>query len=280
MTSNCVAISPEGGLIVKPQIYAAILMIALFPLANQADAARDPAAPTRNSVASANSSGALHGVAAPNGTGLAPTTWGFAAKYSGTLYGSGYYPFDVDYTYGGANSVSGYSFNYPSFMSDTRSVYLFDISGLAGQPSPVWSAYMFDIRQPPTAGTAGTIAFAQLSLEQAGANYSLQGVAYQEDSGNARDVDVYDAEDFENATPFNTPEAAYTGNNTQIGTFALPDSTATPFNVDVTAAVGADGGGGQPLAPAMELPTLDPKALAAIALLLLGGGLLAIRRRA
>jgi hypothetical protein len=263
----------------KPVIFAAALSIVMLPLANSASAARDPSAPPRNSAPAAHAPTALHGVAAPNGVGLAPTTWGFTSKYSGTLYGSGYYPFRVDSTYAGTNSIYGYTFNYPSagFVNDIRGVYLFDISGLVGQPSPVWSAYMFDVRQPPASGGSSLFAQGQVSLGQSGSTYSLQGLAFQQGTGAARDVDVYDAEDFENATPFDTPEAAFTGNNTQIGTFSVPDGTPTPFNIDVTNAVNNDAGA--PLAPAMELPALDSKALAAIALLLLGGGLLAMRRR-
>jgi hypothetical protein len=266
----------------KPVIFAAALSIVMLPLANSASAARDPSAPPRNSAPAAHAPTALRGVAAPNGSGLAPTTWGFAAKYTGTLYGSGYYPFQVDSTYSGANSIGGYTFSYPSagFVTDTRGVYLFDISSLVGQPSPVWSAYMFDVRQQPAAASSGVIALGQVALGQSGSTYSLQGLSLQQGTGAARDFDVYDAEDFENATPFSTPEAAYTGNNTLIGSFSAPDATVTPFNIDVTNAVSNDAGpGGTPLAPAMELPALDSKALAAIALLLLGGGLLAMRRR-
>jgi hypothetical protein len=266
----------------KPAIFAAALSIVMLPLANSASAARDPSAPPRNSANAAHAPTALHGVTNPNGVGLAPTTWGFTSKYSGSLYGSGYYPFRVDLTYGGLNSIYGYTFNYPSigFVNDIRGVYVFDISSLVGQTGPLWSAFMFDVRQPPTSGAAGVFVLGGVQLGQTGPNYSLQGLALQQETGAAKDVDVYDAEDFENAAPFDNPEAAFIGNNTQIGTFSLPDSVATAFNIDVTAAVNNDAGpGGTPLAPAMELPALDSKALAAIALLLLGGGLLAMRRR-
>jgi hypothetical protein len=262
----------------KMMTLAAVVTALLLPLSDAAQAARDPAGPARNSVnAGARTS---HLVSTPRGTGLAPTTWGFASKYSGTLYGSGYYAFRIDLTYAGVNSDYGYTFNYPSagFTNDIRALYLFDVSGLAGQPGPLWSAFMFDVRQAPPAGGEGLIVLGDVSLNQAGANYSLQGLSLQQVVGGAtRNVDVYDAEDLENANPFNTPELAFTGtNNVLIGSFSAASGAVTPFNIDVTNAVNLD-------APPAQLPVAAPAlsttGIATFALLLMASGLMVMRRR-
>lgn len=251
----------------------AALMGAAFAPA-PADARLPESAPDRNRTSASTS----HRLAnRPRGTGLAPTTWGFASKYSGTLYGSGYYPFRVDLTYAGVNSIYGYTFNYPSagFTNDIRAVYLFDISGLVGQASPLWSAYMFDLRERPAAGASGLIAFADVNLQRAGSSYSLNGLALAQ-GGYSQTVDVYDAEDLENPTPFANAALAFTGSrNTVTGNFALPNNVVTTINVDVTAAVNLDA----PAAVAVPAPTLGKLGTAAIALVLVASGLLALRWR-
>jgi hypothetical protein len=250
---------------------AVLLGTALLTLTGATQAERH-----RNTGPAANPPTQLRAAHAPNGTGLAPTTWGFTSQYSGTLYGTGYYPFRVGLTYGGTNSMYGYTFNYASagFVNEIRAVYVFDISGLTGQPSPLWSAFMLDRRQGPAAGDSGLLVLATVNLAGGAGSYALEGQALGQGAG-ATDVDVYDAEDFENAAPFDTPEAAYSGNNTLIGSFALPDATVTPFSVNVSAAIAGDA----PLVPEMPVPALGSKATAAIALLLVLGGWVALRRR-
>lgn len=218
-----------------------------------------------------------HLVTAPAtaGGGLAPTTWGFVAHYSGTLYGTGYYPFRVDLTYAGTNSLYGYTFDYASngFVNEIRAIYAFDVSGLAGGPNPVWSSFMFDTRERPAPGDSGLSAFAQINLVSSGNTHSLQGAALFLGNG-AANLDVYDAEDFENATPFAAPELAFSGNNPLITTVAVTTDVVQVLDIDVSAAVGNDLGPG----PA-EIPALDTAGLAALVLLLAGVGTVMLRRR-
>jgi hypothetical protein len=211
---------------------------------------------------------------APDGGGLAPTTWGFVSHYTGTAYGTGYYPFRVDLTYGGTNSIYGYTFNYPSagFVNDIRAVYLFDISSLIAQPGPVWSAYMLEARQKPAAGNSSLVVYSGVSMESAGSVRTLEGTGLTQGAG-ARDIDVYDAEDFENPDPFNTPEAGFAGTAALIGSFNMADNVATPFSVNISNAVAGDTPSNIPV------PALGTLATAAIALLLVLGGVLMLRRR-
>lgn len=255
---------------------AGLLGTALLAWAGMAAAALPDSAPPRNTLNAVNPPTQLRAGRTPNGVALAPTTWGFTSKYSGTLYGTGYYPFRVDQTYSGSNSIYGYTFNYTTsgFVNDIRAVYVFDISGLTGQPSPLWSAFMLDRRQAPAAGSAGLLALAGVNLAGTAGNYALEGLSLGQGSG-ATDVDVYDAEDFENAAPFDHPEAAFSGNNPLIGSFALPDSAVTPFSINVSGAVNGD----IPLPP-VAVPVLGSKGTAAIALLLVLGGWIMLRRRA
>lgn len=212
---------------------------------------------------------------APDGGGLAPTTWGFVSHYTGTLYGTGYYPFRVDLTYAGTNSIYGYTFNYGSmgFVNDIRAVYLFDISGLIAQPGPIWSAYMLEARPTPAAGGSSLVVYSAVSMGSAGGVYTLDGTGLTVGAG-ARDVDVYDAEDFENPTPFNTPEAGFAGTAALIGSFNMLDNTPTPFSVNISNAVAGDGP-----TPNVPVPALGTLATSAIALLLVVGGVLVLRRR-
>jgi len=100
----------------------------------------------RNKDASPNRPQVFSGIQ-PNGSGLAPTSWGWASRYSGSEYGTGSYAFDENFTYNGYNSIGGYNNQYPSygFVNEARGVYVFDISGLVGEPSPLWSAFMLDV---------------------------------------------------------------------------------------------------------------------------------------
>lgn len=179
---------------------------------------------------------------AATGGGLAPTTWGFVSSYSGALYGTGYYPFQVDLTYAGTNSIYGYTYNYPSagFVNEIRAIYAFDVSSLAGLPSPVWSSFMFDTRETPAVGFDGLSAFAEVALATSGATHSLQGSALFQGNG-AANLDIYDAEDFENAAPFDNPELAFSGTgNTLIGTEPVTTNAVVPIDFDVSTAVEAD----------------------------------------
>lgn len=250
------------------------MLSALFLLAQAAVAAP---APTFSRNSGPGRGDAQHLVAAPAtaGGGLAPTTWGFASHYSGSLYGTGYYPFRVDLTYGGTNSIYGYTFNYPGngFVNEIRAIYAFDVSGLAGGPTPVWSSFMFDTRERPAAGSSGLSVFAQINLVSSGNSHSLQGLALFQGNG-ATNLDVYDAEDFENAAPFDHPELAFSGNNPLITTAAVTTNTPVTLDIDVSAAVNNDLGPG----PA-EIPALDFAGLAVLALLLAGVGAMMLRRR-
>lgn len=261
----------------KMMTIAALATTLLLPLSELAQAARSPSAPARNSQAARVVSHPLRGQSNPQGVGLAPTTWGFTSKYSGSLYGSGYYPFRVDLTYAGANSIYGYTFNYPSngFVNDIRAVYLFDISGLVGEPSPLWSAFSFNLRERPAAGASGLFAQANVEMANVGSDFFLSGLALSQ-GGYSQNVDVYDAEDMENATPFANAQAAFNGPNTTLLTsYALPTNAVTPFNLDVTAAVRRDA----PVAVAVPAPALGNLGIAAVALLLMGSGLLVMRTR-
>lgn len=215
------------------------------------------------------------------GTGLAPTTWGFASSYSGSLYGTGYYAFKVNATFSGINSMYGYTYSYPSngFVNDIRAVYAFDVAGLDGQPSPVWSAFMFDTRERPPVGTDGISSFASIELVSAGGSHHLQGsLLFVGNDGT--NLDIYDAEDFENAAPFDNPELAFSGaNNSLIGTFPIVTDLIFPLDFDVTAAVNADLGITGPVGPpVVEVPTLGEWGLAALALWIAGAGALLLRR--
>ncbi|MCC6506300.1 MAG: hypothetical protein IT475_12740, partial [Aquimonas sp.] len=229
----------------------------------------------------------------PNGAGLAPTTWGFVSNYTGTLYGTGYYAFRVDRTYGGTNSIYGYTFQYPSngFVNDIRAVYVFDISGLLGEPSPLWSAFMFDARETPPDGGQGLMVLAQVRISQAGTDYTLDGVSLRQSSGGGNTtegmtaiVDVYDAEDFEDTANFSNPEDGFTGpNNALIANFSSPFNTATPFSIPITSAIDADAPAGNGLPPPLVQPDVIPAAgslgKGLIALVLLLTGVWMLRRR-
>lgn len=221
-------------------------------------------------------------VTQPTGTGLAPTTWGFASSYSGTLYGTGYYAFKVNATFGGLNSMSGYTYSYPSigFVNDIKAIYAFDVAGLDGQPSPVWSSFMFDTRERPAAGAVqGLSSFANIQLESSGGTHRLVGSLLFLDN-NAVNLDIFDAEDFENTMPFDHPELAFSGlNNSLIGTFPVVTDLIMPLNFDVTAAVNADLGPGGPTGPpVVEVPTLGEWGLLALSGLLAVAGALLLRR--
>lgn len=228
--------------------------------------------------AASGQSGRVHVASAAAGTGLAPTTWGFAARYSGTLYGTGYYPFQVDQTYSGTNSAYGYTYSYPSFgfVNDIRAIYAFDISAIAGQTPPVWSSFMFDTRERPAAGSEGASAFGAINLVSSGNTHTLQGFAFFLGNG-AANLDVYDAEDFENDAPFDNPELAFLGNNPLIGTIPVSTDAVIPISIDVSAAVIADIGA--PLPSVVEVPTLGAVGLAALVLLLAATGAVILRRR-
>lgn len=220
--------------------------------------------------------GTWHPIAhAGDGAGLAPTTWGFVSHYSGALYGTGYYPFKVDYSYAGTNSMYGNTYNYPTygFVNEIRAIYAFDVSALAGKPSPVWSAFMLDTRERPAAGNDASSGFAEINLVSNGNTHTLEGLALFFDNG-ATHLDVYDAEDFENSAPFDHPERAFDGNETLIGTIPVSTNVILPISLDVSAAVINDLG-----LSVIEIPTLNLAGLAALALLLASGGALLLRRR-
>ncbi len=206
------------------------------------------------------------------GGGLAPTTWGFVSKYSGTLYGSGYYPFRVDLTYAGNNSIYGYTFNYPSngFVNEIRAIYAFDISALAGVPGPVWSSFMFDTRQRPAAGSSGLSVFGGMNLESDGTTHTLTGLSLFQGNG-ATQLDIFNAEDFENIAPFDNPELAFTGNNPLLGTVAVTTNTVVPINFNVTSAVFNDF--------PVQVPTLGTMGLIALVLATAGVGFFVIRKK-
>ncbi len=206
------------------------------------------------------------------GGGLAPTTWGFVSSYSGSLYGTGYYPFRVDLTYAGTNSLYGYTFNYPSngFVNEIKAIYAFDISALAGVPGPVWSSFMFDTRERPAAGGSGLSAFAFINLESDGNSHTLTGLSLFQGNG-ASHLDIYNAEDFENAAPFDHPELAFSGNNPLLGTVAVTTNTTVPINFDVTSAVVGDF--------PVQIPTLGTFGLIALIMVCAGAGLFVIRNK-
>lgn len=210
------------------------------------------------------------------GGGLAPTTWGFTASYSGTLYGTGYYAFQVDQTYAGTNSVYGYTFNYPTYglVNDVRAVYAFDVSGLAAGPSPIWSSFLFDTREAPPAGSLGLSAFAEIALVSSGGTHRLQGLSFFQGNG-ATNLDIYNAEDFENAMPFDNPELAFSGANPLIGTFPVTTGVVVPIDFDVTSAVEGDL---PPRPNVLEVPTVGTLGLVALGLLLAGFGAVILRR--
>lgn len=224
----------------------------------------------------ANPDSARTPIADTVGTGLAPTTWGFTSFYSGSLYGTGYYPFRVDGTFAGINSIYGYTYNYPSlgFVNEIRAIYVFDVSGLDGQPSPVWSGFMFDTREAPAAGVRGLSSFAGMEIVSAGGVHTLQGSSLFLDN-NAANLDVYNAEDFENAAPFDNPELAYSGDNPLIGTLPVSTNVIAPLAIDVTEAVNDDLG-----AVAIPVPTLGEWGLGLFALTVAGLGVALARRRA
>ena len=230
----------------------------------------------------------------PNGGGLAPTSWGWASQYSGSAYGTGSYAFDENFTYNGYNSIGGYNNQFPSsgFVNEARGVYVFDISGLVGEPSPLWSAFMLDVHSAPPDGTQQFQALWDLSINQSAGNYTLDGNAFVSAGGGdtvngqvAHVIDVYNAEDFETGGVLDDTTAglAFTPANQFIANFSAPDGTPTPFSINITAAVNADAptGGGlpDPLPQPDVIPTLDVlgKALAALALVL--SGLWVARRR-
>lgn len=206
------------------------------------------------------------------GGGVAPTTWGFVSKYAGSLYGTGYYAFRVGSTYQGTNSIFGYDFFYPSagFTNDIRAVYAFDVSSLGGVAGPIWSSFMFDVRETPNAGTVGATAFALVNLVSDGTTHTLQGLSLFQNN-NAANLDIYDAEDFENADPFAHPEAGWSANNALLGTLPISTGTVLPLSMNVTSAVNFD------INPA-SIPTLGEYGLAAFILLLVGAGVVMIRR--
>ena len=214
---------------------------------------------------------------ATGGGGLAPTTWGFVSSYQGSAYGTGYYAFRVDLTYGGTNSVYGYTFNYPpAFTNEIRAIYAFDVAGLDGQPSPVWSAFMFDLREAPPVGTSGLSIFAQIALASSGGVHRLTGLSLFQ-GNNAANLDIYDAEDFENADPFANPELAFSGTGqTLIGTQAVTTNAPVPIDFVVTDAVNLDLGPAAP--PVVEVPVLGLPGITALALLLGLAGALLLRR--
>lgn len=211
--------------------------------------------------------------------GLAPTTWGFASSYQGTAYGTGYYAFRVDHTNSGDNLLYGYTYNVPpGLINDIRAIYAFDVAGLDGQPSPVWSAFMFDVRESPTAPGVGQSVFAEIALASSGGVHRLTGLS-SFDLVNAANLDIYDAEDFENVDPFANPELAFSGTGqTLIGTQAITGGKVTvPIDFVVTDAVNNDLGisGGTPV---VEVPVLGLPGITALALLLGLAGALLLRR--
>jgi hypothetical protein len=92
---------------------------------------------------------------------------------------------------------------------------------------------------------------------------------------NAANLDVYNAEDFENATPFANPELAYSGDNPLIGTLPVSTGTVVPLAIDVTEAVNDDLG-----VVAIPVPTLGQWGLGLFALTVAGLGVALARRRA
>ncbi len=176
------------------------------------------------------------------GTGLAPTTWGFASHYSGSLYGTGYYAFKVDATFSGVNSMYGYTYSYPSagFVNDIRAIHAFDVAASTGRPRRCGRPSCSTPASGRRLGNDGISSFADIQLESTGPTHHLIGSLLFIDN-NATNLDIYDAEDFENATPFNNPELAFSGaNNTLIGTFPMVTDLIMPLDFDVTAAVNND----------------------------------------
>lgn len=213
------------------------------------------------------------------GGGLAPTTWGFVSRYEGSLYGTGYYAFQVDQTYAGVNIITGRTYNYQTagFVTEIRAIYAFDVAGLDGQPSPVWSAFLLNTREAPYLGYQGRIDFENIALTSSGGVHRLTGLSSFQNT-NAANLDIYDAEDFENAAPFANPQLAYTGTGqTLIGTQAVLDFSTVPIDFVVTDAVNNDLGitGG---APVVEVPVLGLPGITALALLLGLAGALLLRR--
>ncbi len=203
------------------------------------------------------------------GPGLAPTTWGFIAQYSGTAYGTGYFPFSIDGSYLGTNSIYGITFNYvPTYINDLRAVYAFDVSGLMDGGGPTWSSFMFDTRETPPVGTVNSAAFANIALTTDGTNFALEGLSLF--SGNGANLDIFDAEDLEDGAPFANPALAFTGNNPLIGSMAISSGTIIPINFDVTNAVRGDIG--------PVIPTLGNVGLIVFVTLLAGVGLVILRR--
>jgi len=274
----------------RPSVLCAALFFAIPVFASAAL----PDGVHRNKDASPNRPEVFASLEHVRGGGLAPTSWGWASRYSGSQYGTGSYAFDENFTYNGYNSIGGYNFQYPSngFANEARGVYVFDISGLVGEPSPLWSAFMLDVHNAPPDGTAQFQALWDLSINQSGNNYTLDGNAYVSTGGGDSIngfgpyvMDVYDAEDFE--TPAVVTDAtaglAFTPANQFIANFNVPDAVPTPFSVDISAAVNADApsGGGlpDPLPQPNMIPSMDVfgKSLAALALVLTG--LWMVRRR-
>ncbi len=203
------------------------------------------------------------------GAGLAPTTWGFVAQYSGTAYGTGYYVFGVDLTSASTNSIYGLTFNYPTiYVTDLRAVYAFDVSGLMDGGGPTWSSFMFDTREAPAVGTTNSMAFASIALTTDGSNFALEGLSLF--AGNGANLDIFDAEDLEDGAPFANPALAFTGNNPLIGSMPISQGQIIPINIDVTNAVRGD------IGPAV--PTLGKAGLVIFATLLAAAGLLLFRR--
>lgn len=249
----------------------------------------------RNKDRSPNRPQVFENLEQPRGGGLAPTSWGWASAYSGTAYGTGSYAFDENFTYNGYNSIGGYNNQLPSsgFVNEARGVYVFDISGLVGEPSPLWSAFMLDVRAAPPDGTSQFQALWNLSINQSGNNYTLDGNAYVADGGGgdsvngqvAHIIDVYDAEDFETLGVVTDATAglAFTPANQLIANFSAPDSTATPFSINITAAVDVDAptGGGfpDPVPQPSVIPALDLIGNALVALALVLSGFWMVRRR-
>ncbi|MEZ5456610.1 MAG: hypothetical protein R3F04_10960 [Lysobacteraceae bacterium] len=269
------------------------LTAALFGLVStSAMASRAENAAPRNNQQANGAPAQLRAAVQPSGTGLAPTTWGYVSSYSGSLYGTGYYAFRVDNTYNGNNSIYGYTFQYPSigFVNDIRAVYVFDISGLLGEPSPLWSAFMFDARETPPDGSSTLMALADVQINQSGTDYTLDGLSLRQSNGGdvipegTAIVDVYDAEDFEDTADFSTPEDGFSGaSNTLIANFSSPFGTVTPFSINITGAIDADAPAGNGLPPPLAQPDVIPaagslgKGLIALVLLLTGAWM--IRRR-
>ena len=108
----------------------------------------------------------------------------------------------------------------------------------------------------------------------AGGVHRLEGFGLFQGNG-ATNLDIYDAEDFENAAPFDNPELAFTGNNPLIGTFPVTTNTIVPIDFDVSDAVRGDL---PPQPNPLEVPTLGAGSLAVLALLLAGLGAAILRR--